>query len=336
MTTTASVSTNPMTQLYSRLSTEIGVSRNFIRDKILPEWWDDRIAANPAGYAEAIGYISRRLALDLHSLQPDRKIQRLTGEQPKFKHNVNLRSDQVSVAQTIATYAAELACFTAVNAYRKLPESAQVIRQEILNSGADWVDLNGFLDYCWQHGVPVVPVTQFLNGVQKMDGLAAQINGRPAIVLSKAHKHSSWLLFILAHELGHIVRGHLKSSAVLVDAKVYPDSKDKEEEEANRFASALLTGDPVIRYTAAKYLRAEELAQAARKRGKEDQVYPGVIALNYAWNRRFFAVGNATLNLLEPKTNPIELMRQKMCANIDLDRLSEETSAYLVRMTEPA
>ncbi|NJM40747.1 MAG: ImmA/IrrE family metallo-endopeptidase, partial [Anaerolineae bacterium] len=234
----------------------MGISRNFVREKILPEWWDDRAAINPAGYAEAIGYISRSLSLDLHSLMPDRKIQWATHRVSKFKHTANVSESQLAVAQAIATRVAELAVHVVVEPYKVIPQAAQAIRNDILASGTDWVDLDSLLDYCWSHGIPVVPVTQFPNHARKIDGLATCADGRLAIAISKVSKHSAWLLFVLAHELGHIALGHLNKHAVVVDAKVEPDSKDSDEEAANRFANELLTGDPVIRYTAAKYLRA--------------------------------------------------------------------------------
>ena len=44
--------TNPMLNLYRRLQA-VGLTRAYIRKIILPEWWDDQAADNPAGYPEA-------------------------------------------------------------------------------------------------------------------------------------------------------------------------------------------------------------------------------------------------------------------------------------------
>ena len=52
-----------------------------------------------------------------------------------------------------------------------------------------------------------------------MDGLASVRSGHYAVVLSKHAKHSAWLLFILTHELGHIVQGHVNKDGVLVDER---------------------------------------------------------------------------------------------------------------------
>jgi hypothetical protein len=55
---------NPMTQLYSRLG-GVGFPRKYLRKIVLPSWWDDEIAHNPAGYTEGLMLLSRNLGLDL-------------------------------------------------------------------------------------------------------------------------------------------------------------------------------------------------------------------------------------------------------------------------------
>jgi Zn-dependent peptidase ImmA (M78 family) len=52
------------------------------------------------------------------------------------------------------------------------------------------------------------------------------------------------MLFDLAHELGHIARGHLKASddGVFVDRKIDSDATADLEGEANSYAFGLLSG----------------------------------------------------------------------------------------------
>ena len=59
---------SPMTQLYSRLDS-VGFPRKYLREIVLPGWWDDEIAHNPAGYTEGLMLLSRNLGLDLASMQ---------------------------------------------------------------------------------------------------------------------------------------------------------------------------------------------------------------------------------------------------------------------------
>lgn len=60
--------TNPMEGLYARLRKR-GMSESFVRSVGLPDWWDDEAAMTPAGYAEALGYISSRLGIPMGVLR---------------------------------------------------------------------------------------------------------------------------------------------------------------------------------------------------------------------------------------------------------------------------
>ena len=65
------------------------------------------------------------------------------------------------------------------------------------------------------------------------------------IVLCRHTKHAAWLLFILAHELGHLALDHVPNEGVLIDEGLDKNSTDAEEQQANAFAIELLTGRPI-------------------------------------------------------------------------------------------
>jgi hypothetical protein len=67
MTTT---SENPMSDLYRRL-TAAGLTRNYAKQRVLLDWWDDRIARNPAGLQQACGYVSKRTGIALSQLRDE-------------------------------------------------------------------------------------------------------------------------------------------------------------------------------------------------------------------------------------------------------------------------
>src|SRR5215510_9769204 len=94
------------------------------------------------------------------------------------------------------------------------------IRQCILRAEAPWVNLASLVDYCWSVGLPVIHISAFPPKAKKMDRLAYARNGRSAIVLCKNTHQSAYLSFILAHEIGHIIRGHINSDGVLIDEQV--------------------------------------------------------------------------------------------------------------------
>jgi hypothetical protein len=169
-----------------------------------------------------------------------------------------------------------------------------------------------------------------------MDGLASVRGGHSAIVLCKNARHSAWLLFILAHELGHIVRGHINSDGVLVDEQVERSSTDAEEKAANAFALELLTGDSESQvFPVGAKVSARALARAASQAGVYEHIDPGHLVLNCAhqMGSDFFAVANAALNLLELHADAVGLVRSKMLAHLDKSLLSEDTYEFILRAT---
>ena len=226
---------DPMTQVYGRLGS-IGFPRKYLREVVLPDWWDDQIAHNPAGYAEVL-LLSKNLGLDLASLQNEAVPVGLRNLGPcKFKKTVSTQDSDLSIARTIATRVAQLSSLATRTPSIPLLQSASQIRTLILKAGAPWVGLSHLVDYCWAAGVPVLHLSVFPAGSRKMDGLAWVENKRRAIVISKNIRYSAWLSFILAHEVGHIAEGHVIPGGALVDEEVDRTADDEEERAANEFA----------------------------------------------------------------------------------------------------
>src|SRR3989442_178215 len=147
-----------MTQLYSRLGS-VGFPRKYLREIVLPGWWDDEIAHNPAGYTEGLMLLSRNLGLDLASMQNEAVPVGLRNLGPcKFKKSAATSDEELVLARIVATRVAEL-MFPAVPIPKKsLLTSASEIRQLILRTGAPWVSLASLVDYYWSVGLPVIHV----------------------------------------------------------------------------------------------------------------------------------------------------------------------------------
>jgi Zn-dependent peptidase ImmA (M78 family) len=324
-----------MTRLYSRLGS-LGFPRKYLREIVLPSWWDDEIAHNPAGYTEGLLLLSRNLGLDLSSMQNEAVPVGLRNLGPcKFKKSATTSDEDLMLARIVATRTVELISAAVPVPKKPLLMSATEIRQLILRAGAPWVNLASLVDYCWSVGLPVLHVLAFPPKAKKIDGLAYARSGRSAIVLCKNTQYSAWLLFILAHELGHIVWGHINSDGVLIDEQVDRNSTDAEEKVANAFALELLTGNPRSQVFAVGPVSARALAKAAYQAGVHEQIDPGHIVLNYAYQTGSdgFAVANAALKLLEPHADPIGLMRSRMLAHLDKTRLSEDTYEFILQTT---
>src|SRR4051812_10148348 len=110
--------------------------------------------------------------------------------------------------------------------YSPIPDAAEM-RQTILQR-ARWVGLKGLLNYCWSRGMPVLHVNCFPPGAKRPDGFTLRRDGRPVVVLCREEKQPSWLLFILAHELGHLGYGHIPENGALLDEHVEKNQPDRE------------------------------------------------------------------------------------------------------------
>jgi hypothetical protein len=336
-------SKDPMSQLYGRLGS-IGFTRKYLREVALPEWWDDKIAHNPAGYSEGLLLLSKSLGLDLASLQNDALPVGFRNLGPcKFKKSATTEESELTTARSVATRVAQIASSAELRPSVPLFDSAAQIRKVIFGAGARWIGLSQLADYCWSAGMPVLHITRLPPGSKKMDGLAWVDDGHRAIVVSKKIRFSAWLLFILAHEIGHIAKGHIARGGALVDEEVDRRSTDQEETEANAFALELLTGLHETKVIAiGSRPTAMALVNAALEAGKTEKIDPGHLILNWAYQSGgdSFAIANAALAMLEPdisasgtRTDGRLILYQYLHAYLDATKLPEESYEFIVRAT---
>jgi hypothetical protein len=328
---------NPIKKLYGRLG-DVGLTRAFVKKMAWPSWWDDEIALNPSGYSQGLLLLSRHLGLDLASMQSDNEPIRLRDFGTcKYKKRSDVTEDELALARVLATRAAQLAASAVSLPALAIPTNASEIRQQILDEDSPWVGLNDLLRYCWSIGLPVLHLDYFPRNAKRPDGFAARVQGRPVIVLCRHAKYSAWLLFILAHELGHLSLGHVPEDGSLIDQGLDENSTDLEEQQANRFAIELLTGKPNRQYVASgRWPNAVGLTDAAKRIAHQSKIDPGHVVLNYAHSmgKEFFPVGLAALKLLDPHDDAVAKIRSKMAANLDWSRLPEDSSEFLMRVTE--
>ena len=329
---TAETSVSALQSLYARLE-QAGLDRKFIRETLLPDWWDDAIAEHPTGYAEARLRIARALGLSLHQLDSEDPLGEMLGE-TRLRCKTRRGTEPYSIRWTIALAkrAAELATRATPKPYEPLPETASQIRDAILQQHP-WVSLGNLLAYCWQHGIPVIPLRAKPRKSKRMDGLIVRVGERPVIVLACGYRYSARLLFIVAHELGHWVCGHLSDQPIFAEESIAREAENHEEAEANWFAVELLTGKPDSAYWTPRFLTASQLSEGARKAGARDRVDPGVVALNYAWNQGTWEVGMGALKILEPEPKGMLLLQQRMLESLEWSRLHEEDAQLLLRLT---
>lgn len=289
--------TESITSIYSTFR-EYGLTPEKVKS-ILPSWWRDEIAETQAGLQQAKIIIARALNLKLVDFLSDpAKVTFDLPDQKSFKLRKGTSEDDVILAIAIARSASKivLSNLSEQNKFAKI-DSAIDIRNKILNSGKPWVDLDSLVAYCWSIGIPVIHLSSKLIK-KKMDGIAMHTKGIPTIVLSSQQK-IGYLLFHLAHELGHFYLGHLNSSEndARVDAKISNDNNDAAEQAADQYALQLLAGDQ-CKLSLPRLYKAETLADLAISFGSERKIDPTHVILNCAYNEGLWPLCASTLKIL--------------------------------------
>lgn len=327
-----------METLFERLEA-VGLPEKFIREQALPNWWDEEFEDTPGAVVEAAAYISRRLNLDINSLlEPLATPTFKRSCVARFKTKQGIIVNELLVAHCIAARIAEMAASACTTEFKLVSESASIIRNKILED-REFVDMFGLLNFCWSCGIPVVHFDRYPKSQDKFDGMVAHFGHRRVIVISLNRCSRAWLAFILAHELGHIIKGHA-SNTILVDEKVLLENSDIEEIEASGFAVELLLGKPDIRYNFPSYLTGEGMADYARKISVRDRVDSGAVVLNNAWNkalgvatskeeRVIWTTANKSLKIIEGDADAPKEINIYAQQYLDLDKLDVDSQDYL-------
>lgn len=319
-----------MNDLLTRLA-QIGLRPEFVRGNALPEWWNNTLEDDPTAVMEAAGYIAKRMGLDIYSvLTPDSPITFKQRGNPKFKKRQGTEDQQLQTAQGLVSRVAEIIAYATLPTYKEPLLDPSKIRESILKQRA-YVDLAGLLDFCWACGIPVVHFSAFPKDIRKMDGMAICLQGRPVIVISCVRHFAAWLLFVLAHELGHVLLGHVQDY-VLVDEAISQEEQDPEEVAANDFAARLLLGDP-SKYDWGSKTQPHTLVKRAKSLAMSDRNDPGVICLNYAWRMKDWSVGMAALKSIEPNPDAPATINSYLRSYLDWDRLDQDSQEYLKLVT---
>jgi IrrE N-terminal-like domain len=319
-----------MPTLYKRLS-EVGLPKTYIQKHALPEWWDSELEKDPVAVIEAAGYIAKRLGLDITSvLSPDVPIVFKKRNNPKFKKRQGTDEECLFIVQGLACRVAEMVTYASKSTFKDTVPNASEIRRQILKNRPG-VDLDGLLQFCWSSGLPVVHFSADLPpNCRKLDGMAAQLNNCPAIVIISRQRSSARLAFILAHELGHIACGHVKNG-IIIDEDINEEEQDIEEIEANDFAIKLLFGERSYQWT--QTFDISLLVCFASIKGKKDKIDPGAIISNYGWTKKNWEVAGGALKTIEPQANAPAKINSYLDKNLDWERLDQDSEEYLRLIT---
>lgn len=328
-----------MRDLYARLNA-VGFDSSFVRESCLPDWWEDSLAKTPANRAVAEAAISRHFGYGIGDLRDAKKALTLPKLGPaKMKKNRDVQLDDVAAGRFVAEHAAALVS----RHLHSLPDftgykSAAEIRAAILQT-APYVTLSALLAWCWENGIVVVRLARFPKGSKKFDGVAMFTGERPVIVLASAKNSPAWLVFHLAHELGHIMRRHVSpGSESWVDGKIEANDTDEHEREADAFACELLTASTTCSIPDSITASPASVAIHAKNYGKRQAIAPGVVALFYAHSRgkTTWGVAGKVLALLKDHTGGHAMIDAAFNKHLNHEALPESTARFLTVLRSDA
>jgi hypothetical protein len=330
----------PYQDLVGRLRS-VGLTKGQV-SALMPEWWDNTSANSTAGAWEFVLMISRRLGLDAVALAGG-DVRRL-GEvsEPRFKHTVRVSSNDLGPASLIAGALAKAIVAATLPRPAAGRRTAAQVRDAALASGAARVDFDALLDFAWQQGIPVIPLPHLPNGVKKMDAAALRVGERPAIVIARRNESKAWLSFILAHELGHILLGHVPENGSIVEGSITDTAAfeaesqlDAQEREANNYAHAVLGGDATDAEVSQWNARASEmqLVDAALKAAPGLRTAPGQLILRYAFLTRRWAQAQMALRFMADDVDAQDALVKRLSHEIDTAQIGDDLQDFVEKVT---
>ncbi|MCO6418353.1 ImmA/IrrE family metallo-endopeptidase [Siccirubricoccus sp. KC 17139] len=298
------------------------------------------------------GFVARHFG---YRLRPGGGFEPAPLPQALFKVRKATTAREVVAARGFATAVARLVAQAASALPRKVPADPSSLRElaVAVAEGRGWVDFAALVEASWQLGIPVIYLPELPVSGRKPDGLVTFVAGRPVVVLLKNQRLAEWMVFVLAHELGHVALGHLGTTegAAVVDEKVSlaaeepvvpgNEPEDNQEREANAYASHVLVPGG-IRLTLGPWPwpRADRLAARAIEFGKRHGICPGHAVLNAVkhssrGNKEPFALGMAALKVLHETMDArttAEICRDAARRHLDLDLTRPDTADFLEKL----
>ena len=168
------------------------------------------------------------------------------------------------------------------------------------------ITFEALIRLCWSLNIPVAHLASAPS--HSPHAMAVNVDGRCAIVLFRNNKHQGWHLFDLAHELGHIMLGHVKPGQAVSDCG---DSEiDPEEEyQANKYAFELFT-DTSMSLSMKRIVNGETLLAACKNASTVYKVDPQwlICSVCYNWPKKYHGVGGNALKLGWPEDDALGLV----------------------------
>jgi hypothetical protein len=329
MTTIIMTNSDPIQQLSKRLKTVDEKLSKELKNYV-PDWWDEELNNSPSAVQQLLMSLARYFYLDLKSVLDKTQPLKFKASVCNYKHASNKEQSQLKTATALVSSAARIVAQVTSPEFKTFPD-ALTLRKTLLDAGSSCINFQVLVRYCWQQGVPILYLPE-LPTAKKMDAVVIDISGTPVIAITKKCSYESEFLFFLAHEMGHISHGHLKTGQLLIDAEINGDfDTDRQEKQANDFAIALLTGNSKTRYDW-NINNPVSLRIRAEQEAKLNKVDIGHIILNWGHSVKKFPFARKVLNELPLNTNWSDLLKTQLFEHINEDDIYEDQLDYLYKL----
>lgn len=294
-----------------------------------------------AGALQFALILRQRLGLQV-DFNPDGTIA-IGSEAPsaRFKHRIDTQESELALAANLGLALAKTTIHAVKAQHQELSSDPLFVREACLrNTCSNVVSFESLLELCWSHGIPVLFLNFLPRGSKRVTGMAVSVNRRPVIILGFSHKQSARQLFVLAHELGHVLLGHIADNSILLDEELVevqgnlegsPEvPKDQQELDADNFALCLIRGpvdDPLEAIGNPKSSAA--LLANTIPVAKQHNIDPGHLILSYAKRFDEWVLASQALNFLPKGDDPLELMETYFRNNMDIESMTDEHANYV-------
>lgn len=319
---------------------ELGLSAAQVKH-FVPEWWTDKAAEDDTALLELQVVLARRLNVALDTLQSAQPKPQFRSATRRFKTIHPEGSTQLAVASSVGHGLAQVLAVACKAPVSDVSVSALKLRKLLLD-GRQAVTLDALCAWLWEHGVPVVHITNWPKQLRRPDAMCVRVGTRPVVMVVRNETAPARLAYLVAHEAGHVMSGHLKAdnNAVLVDDTLPVDdqgfAQDADERVADEYALDVLGGHDLR--AAAGSLgggRHDELqlAVAALKAAKAAKLEAGQVVLAWSRQTKNWKLGALAMKyLLTTQAAPV-VINDVARAQIDASALPADAREHLKQLT---
>ena len=312
----------------------IGLPSSFVEKFIFPNWWKSALENDNSSIHNLHNLIisisdTLQLNIDFASEESLFLFKEIPNLSYKLQKSIN---DTIIFIRISISIAKRISQLTLKN-YIPVSNNPQLIRDWILKR-RPCIDLDGLIYFCWEHGIPVVHpsiyVQKKMKGMSSFGGMVAMFQNNPVIVIGSATQKSETLLsFGLAHQLGRIACGHLQDG-ILVDELFSDELSDAERTAADAFATSLLFGNVTLLWR--EKLNSKKLYLEAIRLSPIYKVSSSFVALNYAWQTKDWRGAMTVLRKLEPEANAPEKINAFLNQHLQPNNIDADSRDFLRRM----